>query len=295
MSIFLLLSFPAVAYSSFLFPGGKITPASIQGKNSFSVPGSVMLPTLRKNQMIYFLPGKVKQGDVVLYKSGKHIYAGRVVGVPGDAVKVFGNKLYINGDFVKQHYVGKYIYHIHDKGKIISIPVSEYSQQLGDVKFKVVEFNTPESRMKFGPTIVSKKHYYIMADNRDDARDSRFKGVVGGKDIFGVAHPVTISSDDLWHLYRYNEVMFDKNLVGKYIYVYGTIGTIKIYHNKQLEITFKSNGIDNGVDCIARDTSSAYGLGRNQNILVGGRIVNMGGFHVNKIGLSYCTIKKVLP
>lgn len=294
ISIFFIVSFPGIAYSSFLFPGGAVISAAIQGKNSFTVPDSAMLPTLRKHQMIYFLPGKIKQGDVVLYKEGRQIYSGRVIGVPRDVVKVVGNNLYLNENLVKTKYIGKYIYHAHYKGNNLSIPTNEYSQIFGGLKFNIIEFDTPESRMSFGPTVVSKKHYYIMSDNRDDSNDSRLKGLVGVRNILGVVHPVIISSKDLWHLYRYNEVMFEKNMVGKYIYIYGSIGAIKVYHHNHSEVTFKSDGIDNGVDCIMRNASSAYGLGRDQKVLVGGRIFNMKGFHLNKIGLSSCEVKKIL-
>lgn len=253
-----------------------------------------MLPTIKQYQMIYYIPEKIKEGEVIAYHEHGHILVGRIVGVPGDTIKIVGNYIYINNKVVPQEYIGKFIYHPTGKGSAgLYITTKEYSQILGNNYFKLIEFNTPEASMKFGPTFVKANTYYVLRDNRDNSKDSRFTGLVSTNSIVGVVHPVVLSSNDLWSLYHTNEVVFVKNMTGKYIYIYGSIGSIKTYHHNHAEIVFNGNSmtIGDGVDCIIKNDKDVYGLETGQNILVGGRISKMHGLHLNSIGLYNCKLK----
>ena len=293
-SIICLVQIPAYANNSFFFPKGKMVPAAIQAQHSEYIPDGSMLPTFKQYQMIYYIPEIIKDGDIIIYNTNGHISVGRVIGVPEDTVKISGNELYVNNKVVPQKYIGKFIYRPTGKGaRGLAIPTKEYSQVLGGVDFKVIEFDTPEASMDFGPTVVKANTYYILGDNRDNSKDSRFNGLVSINNIIGVVHPVVFSPNDLWSLYHMNEVMFVKNLTGKYIYIYGSISNIKIYHHKHAEVVFNGNDttIGEGVDCIMGDENDVYGLESGQRILVGGRISKMHGLHLNDVGLYNCTLE----
>lgn len=292
--IICLVQLPAYANNSFFFPKGKMVPAEIQAQHSKYIPYGSMLPTIKQYQMIYYIPETIKDGDIIMYNTNGQIAVGRVVGMPGDTIKISGNELYVNNKVVPQKYIGKFIYRPTGKGaRGLAIPTKEYSQVLGSVDFNVIEFDTPEASMDFGPTVVKANAYYILGDNRDNSKDSRFNGLVSINNIIGVVHPVVFSSNDLWSLYHMNEVMFVKNLTGKYIYIYGSISNIKIYHHKHAEVVFNGNDmtIGEGVDCIMGNENDVYGLESGQRILVGGRISKMHGLHLNDVSLYNCTLE----
>ena len=245
--------------------------------------------------MIYFIPEKPKAGDVILYRTGKRIKIGRVIGMPGETVKINGNEIYIDNKHIKQKYLGEYIYRPQEKSVHgVSIPTKEYYQSIGGVNFRIIEFNTPESKLNFKPTMVRNGSYYVLGDNRDNSDDSRFNGLVNSKDLIGVVHPVVLSPSDLWSLYHSNEIMFEKNMLGKYIYVYGKVGSIKPYKNRKAEIVFggKGTSFGDGVDCIMNNRKEVYGLDSGQKLVVGGRIFELKGFHINDVGLYNCHVKK---
>lgn len=286
---------PANAKNYFIFPHGHITPANFQGTHSVCDTNGSMLPTIKQNQMIYFIPEKPKAGDVILYRTGKRIKIGRVIGMPGETVKINGNEIYIDNKHIKQKYLGEYIYRPQEKSVHgVSIPTKEYYQSIGGVNFRIIEFNTPESKLNFKPTMVRNGSYYVLGDNRDNSDDSRFNGLVNSKDLIGVVHPVVLSPSDLWSLYHSNEIMFEKNMLGKYIYVYGKVGSIKPYKNRKAEIVFggKGTSFGDGVDCIMNNRKEVYGLESGQKLVVGGRIFELKGFHINDVGLYNCHVKK---
>ena len=154
----------------------------------FRIPSASMMPTLLEGDFIFVnkfvyglrLPvlntrfvdiGDPERGDVMVFKlpSDPSInYIKRVVGLPGDVVYYDqGNKqLTINGDTIPIEVIGEYP---EDRSALLA------EERLGDHEHEVLLTRGAMSRG--GTYRVPEGHYFVMGDNRDNSKDSRFVGV----------------------------------------------------------------------------------------------------------------------
>ncbi len=182
----------------------------------FQIPSGSMIPTLRVGDFVLVnkfqwglrLPlihtpitrgSPVEAGDVMVFRYPKNPridYIKRVIGLPGDTIEVKGNDLYINHKLVPQKYIGTFDYRPEGQGaEGMVIPAKEYAQELGGHTFHIIEFDTPEAQMNFGPFKVPPHAYFMMGDDRDNSNDSRFWGMVPQRNIVGKAMFVWFSWD----------------------------------------------------------------------------------------------------
>lgn len=140
------------------------------------------------------------RGDIVTLKSpddGVRLVK-RVIGLPGDRISMHGNHLMING--VKSGYK------ITDdgqtcrlpNGRVVNVLIAQetLADQTGAVRTHALTL-TPGaiSRSTWDDKVVPKGQYFVMGDNRDMSRDSRFIGCVPEDSIYGRAGYVALSLD----------------------------------------------------------------------------------------------------
>lgn len=122
------------------------------------VSGDSMVPTLYNgdimilNKIGYSINGLNRFDIVVIDYNGEKIIK-RVIGLPGDYVEYEDNKLYINGEFIKEGYKRK------------------------DTNDFILEM--------IGENIIPEGKYLVLGDNRPISKDSRIIGLVDEKDIKG--------------------------------------------------------------------------------------------------------------
>lgn len=113
------------------------------------VDGHSMLPTLKHrdrlavNKIEYRL-GEPNRGDIVVFRypaNHKLIFIKRVIGIEGDRVQIMDHEVFVNGQRLSEDYI---------KEK----PLADY----------------PE-------TVVPKDTVFVLGDNRNDSRDSRYSDV----------------------------------------------------------------------------------------------------------------------
>lgn len=99
---------------------------------------------------------RLNRGDIVLFQ---HPETGdqtlqRIIGLPGERITVHGGGLFIDGSWISEPYI---------------------SEQLNQQRIPqgVVEMTVPEQAL------------FVMADNRDNSRDSRYWGAIKWADIQG--------------------------------------------------------------------------------------------------------------
>jgi len=169
--------------------------ATYLGYESFDIPSNSMAPTLVAGDYIlsdawHYDENEPNRGDLVVFitptpsyaSNGPHqgdsvTYVKRVVGLPGDEIIYERHRLTINGETVKTKVA---------EDATPSVP--RFVEQLNDSWHDILITN-PSFSIKDGTYHVPDEHYFLMGDNRDNTRDSRFIGPVPRDNLRGrVAH-----------------------------------------------------------------------------------------------------------
>ena len=139
--------------------------------------------------------GNPQRGDIVVFYSphdGTRLVK-RVIGLPGDAVELRNEQLFLNGKPVE--------YAPLDPAVSGQVETAERAhsrfatEQLPKRAHAVMAMPRVPARRTFEPVRVPEGHYFMMGDNRDNSFDSRFWGAVPRKEIIGRASAVVLSFD----------------------------------------------------------------------------------------------------
>ncbi len=133
---------------------------------SFYIPSESMVPTflvndfILVNEVIYKVTDPVR-GDIVVFQPTEEGYSGdktdlikRVVGVAYDTLEIKEGSLWLNGQKLEEPYV------------------------------------LEPMRKDFGPVTIDPGHIFVMGDNRNDSRDSRYIGQIPLENLVGRAEVI---------------------------------------------------------------------------------------------------------
>jgi len=188
-------------------PGAAWAPA---GFRTFSIPSTSMAPTLQINEYVLALEWpKVSRGDVVVYflpKDENTVYIKRIVGLPGERVRMVGGVLHINGVPVVQKRLDDTVMQsFGDKPRPFrqwqeTLPGGRSHRILDEVDNGFLD-NTAEFTVPAG-------HYFMLGDNRDNSSDSRVAqhGTVPAANI--LYHPEFVyfsmqEGESFWRFWRW--------------------------------------------------------------------------------------------
>jgi len=209
--VFLLRSF---LFEPFKIPSGSMVPTLLVGDlilvNKFHY--GIRLPVLNKKIVANH---DVQRGDVMVFRYPEDPstdFIKRVAGIPGDEVSYRNQKLYINGQLAAEQPAGTF----YDDSGVPRVFRPQFTEQLGAKAHKILV--DPEQPHYFRPdradgpfpfqdncryTLegvtckVPAGHYYMLGDNRDNSRDSRFWGFVPDENIVGKAFLVWMNFGNL--------------------------------------------------------------------------------------------------
>ncbi len=178
------------------------------------VPSGSMNPTIMEGDMVYVnklaydlrIPltlkrisswGDPEPGDIVVCFSpedGKRLVK-RVIACSGDKVEIMNNRIFVNG--VERELELKDITAIDDLDSRYSQNSELYEEYLSDVPHLVMQIPQLNSVKDFDEVTVPQGEYFVMGDNRDNSKDSRYFGFVERKQIIGKVTMVIFSLNKL--------------------------------------------------------------------------------------------------
>lgn len=124
------------------------------------IPTGSMIPTIKINDhmlinkipMYYRDPGR---GEIVVFHGDDKELVKRVIGLPGEIIDFRNGNVYIDGEVLKEDY----------------LPQNIMTEPVGNLKY---------------PYEIPQDNYFVMGDNRQDSRDSRYIGTIDRDKIYAL-------------------------------------------------------------------------------------------------------------
>ncbi|MGH9770328.1 MAG: signal peptidase I [Candidatus Acidiferrales bacterium] len=190
---------------------------------AFKIPSESMEPTLLVgdhllvNKFLFegtgawydkLLPYRpVRRGDIIVFKfpyDDHPHYVKRVIGLPGDHIRILNEKVYVNGQRLAEPYA------VHDPSADDPLadnfpPANRNFMVLG---LRPEWARQIENYVRHDDLVVPPVHYFVMGDNRNHSWDSRYWGFVDRNAIVG--RPIAI----YWSVDATAEDYDDRSVLG---------------------------------------------------------------------------------
>lgn len=132
----------------------------------------------------------IRRGDLLVFRlpvQDHPLYLKRVIGMPGDRIKIVNRSVYVNGQLQSESYV------VHDPAFYYAYGDNFPPASADVLPRSVMSPEWAEQIPKYvqnGELAVPVGAYFVLGDNREHSWDSRYWGFVDHKAIFG--RPVVI-------------------------------------------------------------------------------------------------------
>jgi signal peptidase I len=228
-AVLLALVFRSLAYEPFHIPSGSMLSTLQVGDYIF-----VSKPSYGYSRYSFpfgtvfnYFDGRVmeeapKRGDVIVFRLPNNTgidYIKRLVGLPGDAIRVIDGVLHINDRPVELERIEDYT-ETQEDGSVKS--VRRYIETLPEGRKHVILDERPYGNMdptgfdsdNTGTYVVPEGHYFFMGDNRDNSVDSRYAidgpSYVPAENLIGCAEIIFVSFNtqarfwEFWKWFNHN-------------------------------------------------------------------------------------------
>jgi signal peptidase I len=178
VTVILLLFGTTTLVQAFVIPTGSMEDTLLIGdhllvdKLSYAPSGPVSK---------YLLPyQQIQRGDIIVFRYPMDVsqtYVKRVVGVPGDRIRIENKEVYRNGVKIQEPYKYHKTEYIDSyRDNFPGEPNTRISEAAQDML---------EKHAVNGEIVVPPNYYFAMGDNRDSSFDSRYWGFVPRENIIG--------------------------------------------------------------------------------------------------------------
>ncbi|WP_017811144.1 signal peptidase I [Paenibacillus shenyangensis] len=151
--------------------GGLLIAAFLQmaSPQNYVIDGPSMQPTLKTGDRVTVTAAaenEIHRGDLILYQAPEgREFVKRVIALPGEKVKMKGDKTWINGKVIQEPYIQKAVQQAHDQ---------HYTYNINDFPTSAKEDNR-----------VAPHSFFVLGDNRSNSQDSRMTGFVPIEEVKG--------------------------------------------------------------------------------------------------------------
>ena len=197
--IILVLVIRSFLFEPFRIPSDSMMPTLFDGDFIFVSKYSYGLRLPVTNTLV-FATGTPQRGDVIVFRlppNPKVNYIKRLVGLPGDKIRVDENNLlYVNGKLMPQIPGPTYTGPKQDLLNYANVPTA--TEQLDTKSHQIMFAN---GSVKAGEWEVPAGHYFFMGDNRNNSKDSRWldepdaPGFVPEQNLVGKAIRIWLNLD----------------------------------------------------------------------------------------------------
>ena len=194
--LFLMCAFRSSFADIYYVPSGSMQPTVLEGDRLFTDKMAYDLRLPFTGVVLWHRAEPVRGDIVTLYspEDGKRLVK-RVVGVPGDVITMHGDVLNLDGRPLP--------YLAPGAGEGAALPDAQaYIFGREDLAGRVHQVMFIPGRLAlrdFGPVTVPVGEYFVMGDNRDDSKDSRYIGFIRERAITGRVLGVAYSLDPARH------------------------------------------------------------------------------------------------
>lgn len=193
----------------------------------FQIPSGSMMPTLLVGDFIlvekftyglkdpvvrnkFYEVGTPERGDIAVFKFPEDTnidFIKRVVGLPGDTVVYRNKRVYIKpacteGEVCEELKPMDLAY--EDRGEFFQhmIPLDRFTETFNDKGYQILRNPAllsnegayyTQDNSGVGEWVVPEGHYFVLGDNRDNSRDSRYWGFVPDENLVGKAVAIWMS------------------------------------------------------------------------------------------------------